>query len=119
MHGIGKGDHSPRLQDAEAVVDHVLARFAWELVHYKNAGHPLEAALGEGHGFAIALHQLGELSRQLGQPFIGLAQVGSGEIQAYQLGFGQGPSDLPEGAARAGGHIQHPDLASRTFSKGA
>ena len=118
MHGIGKGDHPAGLQDAEAVIDHVLTRFSWELVHQENAGHPLEGALGEGHGFAIALHQLGKLPRELAQPLIGLAQVGTGEIQAHQLGFGQGPSDLPEGAARAGGHIQHPDLASRTPSKG-
>jgi len=84
----------------------------------ENAADRLEAAVGAGHGLGIALHQLGQLAWQLRQPAIGLTQIGTGEIEPHQLGLRQGTAQLPQGASRAGGDIQHPNRTGGTRGEG-
>ena len=87
-------------------------------MHQEHAGHGLHAGVGKGHGFAIALDELGQFVGQLAEPAVGLAQVGAGEVQAHQAGLGQGGTDLAQGAARASGHIEHSQLAGGPIGEG-
>ena len=118
LDGVGQHQHATGFQQPIALVDHVLAGLAGQLVQQEHAGDPLHAGFGEGHRLAIALHQLGQLAGQLREPAVGLAQVGRGEVEAHQLGLGQGATQLAQGAAGAGGHIQHPDLGGRVVREG-
>ena len=59
LHRVGQGENPTWFQQAETLVEHVLARLAREFVQQKHTAHGLEAAIGKGHRFAIALHQLG------------------------------------------------------------
>ena len=64
------------------------------------------------------MDELGQFIGQLAEPAVGLAQVGVGEVQAHEAGLGEGSTDLAQGAARAGGHIEHPQLASGPIGEG-
>ena len=65
LHRVGQYHDAAGFQNTEAVGQHVLAGLTRQLMQQEHTGDALHAALGEGHGLTIALHQLGQFTGQL------------------------------------------------------
>ena len=91
LHRIRQHQHATGLQHPLDLVEHGLPCRAGQFMQQEHAGGSLQAGLGEGQRFGIALDQLGQLARQLGQPAIGLPQVSGGGIEPINWALGRAP----------------------------
>ena len=77
----------------------------------EDTGHRLEAGIVEGHPLGVALHELNQRTFGVVQPFVGLSEIGLGEINPHKCGLWQGGPDLMQGTTCASGNIKYAQAA--------